>query len=403
MKIIILGAGVGGLAAARYLTAAGHEVELYEQAPALRTEGAALILWSSGTGILQDIGVGLDGLGSRMDEMDTCLDDGSPVLRMRLRKIEGRLGAPTVVVPRGRLVEVLAGGLDESVVHFGKRCVDVVEPAEGSSDPVTAVFEDGSRAQGDILIAADGHRSNVRRKLVGPAQARATGYATWHGLTKVPIELSNANRMLAIYGKAGFSTLFSAGDGLLQWVFVTPWSDGDTVPPGTMDPSFQQVSEGAPSPIRNLRERFGTWMEPIPELLDIVTDHDISVYPHILHDVPKRWGRGRVLMMGDAVHAVPPTLAQGVNQTLEDAWALKRAFAESPSPDAVLDHYEGSRSKRMRKLSKLAARSENRPAPPRFLRFAPSLIPQTRMNQWAIKNFSTYLNDPVAKRAGSRT
>ena len=398
MKVIVLGAGLGGLAAARYLATAGHTVEVYEQASELRNAGAALILWPNGSGIMRDLGVPIDNLGSRIDDLDTMLQDGAVVLKMNLRKMAKSLGAPTIVAPRGILMDHLESGLHLSVIRFDKRAIDIVEPAL-SNEPVTVLFEDGTKATGDILIAADGHRSIVRRKLIGPKPARYTGFATWHGLTRVPIALSRENRMLAIYGQAGFSTLFSAGDGLLQWVFVTPFADGDRVPPGHMDPAFQRNSQDAPSPIGNLRDRFSRWTSPIPELLDHVTDADISVYPHIVHDVPDAWGRGRVILLGDAMHAVPPTLGQGVNQTLEDAWALREAFAAHPgAPDAILPTFQGYRAKRVQRLAWLAAKVENRPAPPRFLRRMPGLVPYRLMNQWTIMSCSSFLRAPDARK-----
>uniref|UniRef100_A0AAU2JXT9 FAD-dependent monooxygenase n=1 Tax=Streptomyces sp. NBC_00049 TaxID=2903617 RepID=A0AAU2JXT9_9ACTN len=395
MRTVIIGTGVGGLAVARYLLAAGHEVEVYEQAEQLRTEGASLILWPNGTGVLRDLGLEPESFGSRMDAMDTLSEDGHTLLKIELTKMEKRFGHPTVVVPRGRLVEELAAGLPEGVLRYGKRCVGITEPPEGSSGPVVAEFEDGTKAEADLLIGADGHRSVIRRHLHGETPASYTGYATWHGLTRVPVALPDDNRGLVFHGKAGFATIFAAGNGQVQWVFVTPWAEGDRVPRGVRDERTGEFGDFAEvSATRNLRERFGHLKSPVPELLAELTDDEIGVFPHILHRVPEVWGRGRVTLLGDAVHAVPPTLAQGVNQTLEDVWSLQRALG-APGDDTTeqrLRAHESVRSKKLQRLHTIAKGAENRPAPPRVLRFTPGLVPYTAMTSWTVKTFSDFLS-----------
>ncbi|AWS44261.1 FAD-dependent monooxygenase [Streptosporangium sp. 'caverna'] len=406
MKIIIIGIGVGGLAAARYLLAAGHEVEIYEQAERLRTEGASLILWSNGTGILRDLGLEPEALGSRMDAMNTLSEDGHTLLKLNLNRLARRFGHPTVVVPRGDLLLELAKGLPASVLNYGKRCVAINEPLEGYSGPLVAEFADGTKAEGDIVIGADGHRSAVRRHLHGDTPATYTGLATWHGLTRLPVELPQETTGLVFHGKAGFATMFAAGNGQIQWVFVTPWAEGDTVPRGVRDERTGDLGvDAGTSAAGNLRERFGHLVSPVPELLEQLTDEEIGLFPHILHSVPDKIGQGRITLIGDALHAIPPTLAQGVNQTLEDAWCLNQVLAGSGRPagfeelagsdtkaiEQRLRLYESMRVKRLQRLHGMAKFSENRPTPSPVLRFTPWLVPHTSMTGWAVKTYSNFL------------
>lgn len=393
MKIVIIGTGVGGLAAAHYLLEAGHEVEVYEQADLLRTEGASLILWPNGTGVLRDLGLEPESFGSRLNSMNTLSEDGHALLKLKLTRLEKRFGHPTVVVPRGALIERLAARLPEGVLRYGKRCVGITEPPEHSSGPVVVEFEDGSKAEGDLLIGADGYRSAVRRHLHGDTPATYTGYATWHGLVRLPIGLPEG-KGLVFHSKAGFSTIFAAGDGQFQWVFVTPWAEGDRVPRGVRDERTGDRGESsAVSATGNLRERFGHLISPVPELLAALKDEEIGLFPHILHNVPKQWGRGRTTLVGDAVHAMPPTLAMGVNQTLEDAWSLRQALTarDGGSTEQRLRSYESLRGAKLQRLHGIARMSEERPSPPRALRFTPGLVPHTRMTSWAVKRFSDFL------------
>ncbi|MCX4851545.1 NAD(P)/FAD-dependent oxidoreductase [Streptomyces sp. NBC_00893] len=398
MKMIIAGGGVGGLAIGRQLASAGHEVEVYEQADGLRTEGAALIVWPNGTGVLRDLGVIAEDMGSRMVAMDTYLQDGSQVLRLELDKIEKHFGHPTVVVPRARLLQELALGLPAGALRFGKRCVGVTQPEPGTDGPVVVRFADGSTAEGDALIAADGYGSAIRRELVDTAPAATSGLASWHGMIKRSVAGVPEDRMLAFYGDGGFCAMFSAGEGQLHYAFCTPWQKGDVVPRTASGPSVRSVDGEPLSSLAGLRAMFGHWTGPVPHLLDALADEDIKPYAHMFHKVPQTWTQGRVTMIGDAVHAVSPTLGQGVNQTLEDVWVLAGALGEHADPAVAFRAYEDARRKRVTGSTKMALKVEHRPAPPKILRFAPGLIPFTRMNRWWIKMFSSYLNSPENRR-----
>ncbi len=396
MKVVIIGAGIGGLATARGLLAAGHDVEVYEQAAELRTGGTGLILWSNGTGIVHDLGVSLAGLGCVLENVETRFDDGTRLWGVDLTRIADRFGQPNVVIPRGDLVTRLAESLPAGVIRLGMRCSGIEEPGDGA--PVIARFGDGSAVQADLLIGADGLKSVVRRHLVGEEQPRYTGFATWHGLNPIDIDLAGSATGLTVYGKAGFSVLLPAGDGQVQWVFETPWQDGQQVPPGAREAN-EPVPHG-PQPagtiLANLRARFGHWASPIPEVLEQVTDADVALFPHVLQRVPAAWGRGSITMVGDAVHAVPPALAQGVNQVLEDVWVLVRTLTAGPVEDVppALRTYEDACRKRMRRLSRYASVMTKGAVPPRFLRRAG--IPTTRVHGATIRMLSNRLREPGA-------
>lgn len=395
MKIVIIGAGVGGLACARGLIAQGHDVELYEQGEELRTGGTGLILWSNGTGIMRDLGVSLNGLGCRLDSVETGYDDGTRLWQVDLNRIADRYQLPNLVIPRGDIVRRLADGLPEGVLRLGKRCTRLVE-GDKPTDPVVVSFDDGTEVKADLLIGADGHRSAVRRHLVGDEPAAYTGFASWHGLNAVPIRLSTSTTGMTVYGDAGFCVLLPAGEGRLQWVFETPWNDGELVPPGRLGDSAP-VPRGPQPPgtvIANLKARFGHWASPIPEVLESLTDDDVALFPHIRHRVPSpSWGRGPITLVGDSVHAIPPALAQGVNQVLEDAWVLIRSLAKADGDTvSMLRAYEAERGKRVRNLTRYAGVMSKGNVPPRFLRLAP--IPVTGIHHATLRWLSNYLHEP---------
>jgi FAD-dependent urate hydroxylase len=398
MKIVIIGAGLGGVASALALTRAGHDVSLYEQAAELRKGGYGVILWPNGTGILGDLGVRHEDLGHRLDRVDITSETGQPLVRVELDRIAARFGSPNKVIRRSELVERLAAELPEGVLRFGLRAISVEEPAEGSGDPVAITFSDGSRVEADALIGADGHRSFIRAHLFGSTPAEHTGWATWHGTTKLPVELTSSHRVQTMAGEAGLCVMHPLGDDLLYWAFETPWADGDAAPPAA-EGAPEPEPGSTPSPVDNLRSRFAGFSSPLPELLESITDEDVNVFPHILHQVPKQWGRGPITLVGDAVHAVPPRTGMGANQALEDAWVISRALSRPGAPADLLRAYEKTRRRRVKMLYHYAAATGKQgQSVPGLFRMSKRGVSFTGFQRAQIKAFSNYLN-PARKPA----
>ncbi|MCO1653669.1 FAD-dependent oxidoreductase [Pseudonocardia humida] len=341
MDVLIVGAGVGGLALARGLVADGHRVRVLERAPSLRAGGAAVTLASNGTAALAGLGVALDGTGTPLDRLDFGDHTGRPTSAVDLRVPRERTGFGFVSVSRQELVARIAEGLPEGTVRFGRRVEDV--RVRGGRAVVEA---DGACLDADVVVGADGQGSAVRRAVLGGPPARDAGWATWQGLSPVLPELAGGHRGRCLVGPAGFVGLLPAGSGRLQWWFDVRRGAADPLPG---------------SPVAMLRERFAGYAEPVGRLLAAVTDADVALYPHVLHRVPDAWGAGPTTLLGDAAHAFPPSQAQGANQALEDAWLLRRALRGGAVVPALRD-YERRRARRVRRVSRLAASQvTNRP------------------------------------------
>jgi 2-polyprenyl-6-methoxyphenol hydroxylase-like FAD-dependent oxidoreductase len=302
MEIIVIGAGIGGLATARALLAGGHQVRVYERAPAPGTGGAALTIFSNGTAVLHDLGVSLDGAGARIDRLDALTADGRLRTSMNIAHAAGRYGFLTKTIPRHRLLERLAGGLPGDLVRHGAWCRDVTQ----DNSQVTATFSDGSAATGDLLIGADGRHSAVRQGLWGDGAVHPAAFGTWQGLSPIDIDLTRSHRSLMITGREGACGLMPAGDGLLQWWFDVRWSPADRRPA---------------APLAELRRRFGRWGSPVPEVLAAASEDNLDFFGHHWNKVRPVWGEGRITLLGDAAHTMPPTLEQGANQTCSPATA----------------------------------------------------------------------------------
>ncbi|MGW2157752.1 FAD-dependent oxidoreductase [Nonomuraea sp. NPDC001699] len=342
MRVLVAGAGISGLAVARGLIADGHEVVVLEGADGLRLGGGAITLWCNGTAILGDLGVDLAGTGQRLSTLSLRTARGRRITEVDLESLTARFGSAPRVIPRGSLIKLLAAGLPDGSVRFGARVRDL----ETDRDGVRVRTATGAEYEADLLVGADGVRSRVRALALGDGPAATTGLAIWQGLTPAPFDPGpTTTLMIGRQADAGF---MSAGDGLMQWFFELPWSPAD--PP-------------AHKPVEMLRRRFAGWGAPVARVLDSLSDGDVERFPHTRHRVPRRWGAGRCVLLGDAAHAMPPVGAHGTNQALEDVAALTACLRAAPAPDAVVDTvvdtvvdaYSARRRRRAARASAVAA------------------------------------------------
>jgi FAD-dependent urate hydroxylase len=371
VRVLIIGAGVGGLAAARALSADGHDVVVFEQAAGPRDGGAAVTLWSNGTGILGELKVSLDGIGGHIDVLEQRDYRGQLLASVDVARSASHYGHPNICLPRRRLLERLAGGLPLAMVRFGRACTAVAQDGAG----VRVDFADGSRETGDLLIGADGRSSVVRDTLWGHDPAEPSGWATWQGVTPIPLEITSSRRGVMFVGPAGLCGLMPAGEGLLQWWFDQRWSPELPAPA---------------SAIAQIRERFGGWAAPVREVLATVSDDEVGFFPHYRHAVPPTWGTGLITLIGDAAHSMPPTRAQGANQALEDAWALAATLRQGGSVADALRHYERARAPKAGLVARQSGREDTNEYRPWMVKLLPDALVARYYTRW-LRRISNYL------------
>ncbi|KLI04891.1 2-polyprenyl-6-methoxyphenol hydroxylase [Mycolicibacterium conceptionense] len=338
MRVLVVGAGVGGLSVARGLLRDGHDVTVFEQRPEVRAGGGAVTIWSNGETVLRQLGVDMEGAGQELSTVRVMTSTGRPMTTLDLAAIVSRMGAPVRMVPRRVVLARLLEGFPAERIRCGKSVVGVTDGSRG----VRLDFADGSSVDGDLVIGADGLHSKVR-DIVGAQHAEPTGWCSWQGLATLP---DGADRRVAfvIVGRHGNLGLWPAGGSEVQWWFDLPWS------PGFVRPE---------RPIEVIRANFTGWSELVDEVLATLTDEHLarSPYPHFRHPVPGP-GRGAVTLLGDAAHTMPPTLAQGTNQALLDTMVLCKAISGIRDGDDVsgaLRWYEKTRRHRVAAVSRVAS------------------------------------------------
>lgn len=386
MRIIVIGAGVSGMVTAFALSAAGHEVEVFERAPELRAGGNGVMVWHNGTSILRDLGLDTDGLGRRIDRMEVWSHDGRRLMHCDMAVLAKEFGSAGVGMMRGALMHRVAEQLPAGTVQFDKRLIRVEQPSSGG---VIAEFDDGSTVRGDILLGADGYRSAVRDQLFGDAPA-PTGLSSWHGSTTAPIDLGDEHLAPTYYGRVGLFVLHPVGGGRTHWAFELRGSGSQS---GAGNGRGRAAIGEPGTRLDTLRSAFGDWAGPVQQILDVIKEDDIAVAPHTLHRVPSQWGRGPVTLIGDAAHAVPARIGMGVNQALEDVWVLATTLARTGDPVDLLRAYERARVPVTRKVRSRARMMKFVNPALLSLRFTRGGLASTSMLRASIVSGSNYLGD----------
>jgi FAD-dependent urate hydroxylase len=338
LRILVVGAGVGGVSIARGLLRDGHDVTVFEQRPRVHPGGGAVTVWSNGATVLGQLGVDMDGAGQELSTVRVVTSTGRRITTMDLTAIADRLGAPVRMVPRRVLLDRVLDGFPADRIRYNSRAVSVIPKPDG----VQVEFEDGSCAEGDVLIGADGMHSVVR-DVVGAHPPESTGWCSWQGLVTLP-DGPDERVALMIVGEHGNLGLWPAGGSDVQWWFDLPWSS-DFVRPDR--------------PMEMIRSHFSGWSDMVDRVLAKLTDDDVahSPYPHFRHPIPGP-GRGRVTLLGDAAHTMPPTLAQGTNQALLDTMVLCRALSDRRQEAdlaSALRWYEKTRRRRVKAVAAVAS------------------------------------------------
>jgi 2-polyprenyl-6-methoxyphenol hydroxylase-like FAD-dependent oxidoreductase len=334
---VVVGGGIGGLAAAVALHRHGWRVDVLERAAAFTEIGAGLSLWPNAMRALDALGLAERVRALGAVEVGGGVRDraGRWLSRTDNAEIERRYGWPLLVVHRGDLVRVLVEALPSDALWPDS----AVRLVRADGDAAMVEHRNGI-LRADLVVGADGLHSDVRRQCwPGADQPRYAGYTAWRMIAEPLAEPVTDG---AVFWGRGERVGFTALPEGRSYCFATA-----TVPAGGIGTGGEHAA---------VRRRFGGWPDPIPALLAAVSED--RVLRHDVYDLPplSTYVSGRVALLGDAAHAMDPALGQGAGQAVEDAVTLAACLDGSPDVDSALAHYDRLRRPRTQAIVRRSAR-----------------------------------------------
>ncbi|GKC01455.1 zeaxanthin epoxidase [Tanacetum coccineum] len=358
IRVLVAGGGIGGLVFALAAKRKGFEVVVFERdLSAIRGEGqyrGPIQIQSNALAALEAIDLDVadevmkagcitgqringlvDGVSGnwyiKFDTFTPAVERGLPVTR---------------VISRMTLQRILADAVGDEIILNGSNVVDF----EDHGDKVSVVLENGERFEGDLLVGADGIWSKVRKNLFGPKDVTYSGYTCYTGIADfIPPDINSVGYRVFLGHKQYFVSS-DVGGGKMQWyAFHNEPAGGSDKPNGKKE---------------RLLEIFGGWCDNVVDLL-LATDEEAILRRDIFDRTPKfTWGKGRITLLGDSVHAMQPNLGQGGCMAIEDSYQLAheldKAWIQSTKSGAPIDiasslrRYEDARRLRVAVIHGLA-------------------------------------------------
>ena len=342
MRIAVVGAGLGGMTVAGLLQRAGFSVRVYEQAAAFSRIGAGIHLSANVMVVMRRLGIeaALSARGLHPDAfVSRRWDTGETLFELPLdAAAEARYGAEYINVHRGDLHHILESALTPGTVVFGKRLREV-----SVAGAVRLGFDDGDRAEADLVIGADGVNSRLRDHLVGAEPPRFSGHVAHRAI--FPASLLDGldiractkwwgpDRHILVY----YMTQAREEVYAVTSVPATDWDFRNAVLP--CDPA-------------EFAACFAGWHPELRRVVDAAPE--VTKWPVFDREPIAAWSRGPVVLLGDACHPLLPYMASGAAMAIEDGAVLGRCIATLPGAAEAFAAYQATRMPRIAKVRRIS-------------------------------------------------
>ncbi len=340
-RIAIVGAGLGGTAAAALLQRSGYDVRLYEQAPSFSRLGAGIHLGPNVMKIMRRIGCedALNAMGSHPDYWYSRDGITAEVMsQIPLGEFARKTyGATYLTVHRGDFHALMTQAVAPGTIAFGRRLTAI----EDTGGEVRLRFDDGTVETADIAIGADGVNSRLREHLLGAEPPRYTGYVAHRAV--FPASLLG-------HKPYDMCVKWWSGDRHMMVYYVTEQRDEYYYVTGVPQAEWPAGVSMVESSRDEMREAFAGFHPDIQHLIEV--SPSITKWPLLERDPLPLWSRGRLVLLGDACHPMKPHMAQGAAMAIEDAAMLARCLDEVGVSDYAnaFALYEANRAARASKV-----------------------------------------------------
>lgn len=325
-RIAIVGAGLGGAAATTLLQQAGFEVNVYERTPSFQRLGAGIHIGPNVMKIFRRMGLEkkLEIMGSHPDYwFSRDGQSGDYLSRIPLGQYARETyGAAYITVHRGDLHALQISSIQPGTCHFDKS----LEHIEDLDTHVQMHFADGTTAEADIVIGADGIHSKIREILLGLEEPHYSGWVAHRALIKGE-QLAKHNMLFEDCVK------WWTDDRHIMVYYTTTKRDEYYYVTGVKHPAWDFQEPFIPSSQEEMYTAFADYHPTIQALIE--SSEDITKWPLLNRDPLPLWSRGRLVLLGDACHPMKPHMAQGAGMAIEDAAMLTRCLSATG-----IEHYQ---------------------------------------------------------------
>jgi 2-polyprenyl-6-methoxyphenol hydroxylase-like FAD-dependent oxidoreductase len=342
-SLAIVGAGMGGLAAAATLRQAGFDVRVYEQAPAFARIGAGVQMMPNSMKVLR--GIGVEGPLRRVafqpySHLNREWDTGRVIRELPMP--EDLFGAPYLCMHRADLHDTLCAAVPPEIIHLDKKLVGLEQRSSG----IELRFADGTRARADGVIGADGVHSVVRDIIIGPDMPIHGGRIAYRSVFSRALlnGFDIGPSRTKWWGPDRHIVIYYVNAARTELYFVT------SVP----EPAewLTRESWSAMGDVRELRKAYEDFHHDVRAVLEACPDcHKWAILDR---DPLPRWSDGRVVLLGDACHPMTPYMAQGAATAIEDAAVLARCLQETEDFGGAFQRYEAHRKPRTSRIQAIS-------------------------------------------------
>lgn len=328
-RILIIGAGISGLACALMFEKSGYTPVIFEKSDCLRNDGGGLTLWNNATGALQSMGLIEEIYESSkiICESSLTTSSGKILATIPLKELATKYGTYTVGILRSNLHHILASKLKQTEIKTGYNLVNLKE----TSEEVIAYFENGHEEAGELLVGADGIYSAVRNKLFPNHDLRFSGYEAWRGICSYTNQYTKSGYTFESWGNGKRFGFIPMSDSLVYWYATRNTSE---------NLRESQISK------EQLIYSFREFVQPVPTIIAGTKETDIT--RKLIYDFKplQNWSKGRVVLIGDAAHATTPNLGQGACMALEDSVVLAECLEQDENLFDAVKAFEEKRKNR---------------------------------------------------------
>lgn len=332
MKVLIVGGGVAGLTLAGLLQQRGFTPNIVEQAPAYGQVGYVIVIWPSGSRVLKGLGLyeDLKNEGFPFSEYNVYDYKGNIIKNYTIDKVSKKYG-PILSIYRPELIDTLRKAVNPDFIRMDTTVESVIE----TDKSVEVEFSDGFTDEFDIVVGCDGIRSKTRQLVFGDQPLKYSGMSGW-GFWVDP-SLSPSGKIVEYWGKGKFFGLWPTKGRLAVFSSVRV---------------KKNKYKNDDSKIDDIRKAFKGFGGVVPKVLEQLEDPN-KIYQDSYNDLRiKSWSKGRVVLAGDAAHAILPNAGAGVSMAIESASVLAEELCRTDSKyfTHAFKQYEARRRSRVGKV-----------------------------------------------------